>query len=189
MVKKSRMAMDMSKSAYLPTAGLMGKYYVDDPSMDYETDRDNWAIGVMVNWNIFSGFSDKAGTTLADANLREALSSDRKALLGISFDVKNAYLMRDEATARMDVSRRSILMAEENFALVKKQYEGGSATITRYLEAELDRNTAKIRATSAFYDHEKAVADIARSIGILSEPEQIIAHAPEKKNEEKIDEK
>ncbi|MFA6009173.1 MAG: TolC family protein [Desulfobacteraceae bacterium] len=189
MVKKSRMAMDMSKSAYLPTAGLMGKYYVDDPSMDYETDRDNWAIGVMVNWNIFSGFSDKAGTASADAGLREALSSDRKTLLAISFDVKNAFLRRDEATARMDVSRRSILMAEENLALVKKQYEGGSATITRYLEAELDRNTAKIRATSAFYDHEKAVADIARSIGILSEPEQIIAHAPEEKNEEKINEK
>ncbi len=176
MVRKTRMAMDMAKSAYLPTAGLMGKYYVDDPSMDYDTDRDNWAVGVMVNWNIFSGFSDQAGTAAADAGLREVLSSDRKALLNISFDVKNAYLRKDESLARMDVSRRSILMAEENLALVKKQYEGGSATITRYLESELDRNSAKIRATSAFYDHEKAVADIARAIGLLSDPEQIVSH-------------
>jgi outer membrane protein TolC len=68
---------------------------------------------------------------------------------------------------------------------VKKQYEGGSATITRYLESELDRNTAKIRATSAFYDHEKAVADIARAIGILSEPEQIITNASQEKSDEK----
>jgi outer membrane protein TolC len=177
MVKKTRMGMDMAKSAYLPTAGLMGKYYVDDPSMDYETDRDNWAIGVMVNWNIFSGFSDKAGTAAADATLKEALSADRKALLGISFDVKNAYLMRDESTARLDVARRSVLMAEENLALVKKQYEGGSVTITRYLESELDRNMAKIRSTSAFYDHEKAVADIARSIGLLSDPDPLISNA------------
>ncbi len=196
MVKKSRMGMDMSKSAWLPTAHLMGKYYVDDPSMDYDLDRDNWALGVMVNWNIFSGFADKAAIEASDASLREALSADRKALINISLDVKNAYLRRDEATARMDVAKRSVLMAEENYELVRKQYEGGSATITRYLESELDRNTARIRVASAYYDHEKAVADIARSIGLLSEPGHVISktdrveaadHA--QKTEEKIDER
>lgn len=193
MVKKSRMGMDMAKSSWLPTAGLMGKYYVDDPSMDYDTERDNWAVGVMVNWNIFSGFSDQASIAASDAALREALSSDRKVLLGISFDVKHAYLRRDEATARLEVARRSVSMAEENLALVKKQYEGGSVTITRYLESELDRNTARIRSTSAFYDHEKAVADIARSIGLLSDPDGIVSstalNEKNEKPEEKRDEK
>lgn len=184
-VRKSRMATDMAKSAYLPTASIMGKYYMDDRHMNYSTDRDNWAVGVMLNWNLFSGFSDKAGNTLADSQLREALSSDRKALLNISFDVKNAYIRYDEATARIDVANRSVLMSEESLALVKKQYEGGSATITRYLEAELDRNTAKIRATSAYYDHEKALADIARSTGLLSSPEALIAHASKENENEK----
>lgn len=196
MVKKSRMGMDMAKSAWFPAAHLMGKYYLDDPSMDYDLDRDNWAIGVMVNWNIFSGFADKAATDVSDAALREALSADRKTLLGISLDVKNAYLRRDESTARMDVARRSVLMAEENLELVKKQYEGGSVTITRYLESELDRNTARIRAASAFFDHEKAVADIARSIGLLSEPGLVVSiakpseHADQTdKNEDKSNER
>jgi len=184
-VRKSRMATDMSKSAFLPTASLMGKYYLDDRHMDYSTDRENWAVGVMLNWNLFSGFSDMAGSALSDSNLREALSSDRKALLSISFDVKNAYIRCDEATARIDVARRSVLMSQESLDLVKKQYEGGSATITRYLEAELDRNTAKIRATSAYYDHEKALADIARSTGLLSSPEALISDASKENDHEK----
>lgn len=177
MVKKSRMGQDMARSAYLPTASLMGKYYVDDPSMDYSRDRENWAVGVMLNWNVFSGLADHAGAVRSDAQLREALSSDRKALLNISLDVKNAYIRYEEATARIDVARRSVLLAEESLSLVKKQYEGGSATITRYLEAELDRNSAKIRSTSAYYDREKALADIARATGLLAQPDTLISNA------------
>jgi outer membrane protein len=179
MVKKSRMGMDMAKSAYLPAASLMGKYYMDDPDMRYSQNRDNWAVGVMLNWNLFSGFSDHAGTVKSNAQLREALSSDRKAMLAVSFDVKNAYIRYEEAKARIDVAQSSVQMSEESLSLVKKQYEGGSATITRYLEAELDRNAAKIRATSAFYDREKALADIARSTGLLAQPDALISHATE----------
>lgn len=183
-VRKSRMARDMAKSAYLPTASLMGKYYVDDPSMDYSRDRENWAVGLSLNWNLFAGLSDKAGGALAEAQLREALSSDRKTLLSVSYDVKNAFIRCDEAESRIDVARRSVLLAEESLSLVKKQYEGGSATITRYLEAELDWNTARIRAAAAYYDHEKALADIARSTGLLSRPHALIPNASKENPDE-----
>lgn len=185
-VKKSRIGMDMARSSWLPTANLVGKYYLDDPSMEYNLNRDNWAVGVMVNWNIFSGFADKASADSSDASLREALSSDRKAFLGISLDVKNAYLRKEESTARMDVAKRSVSMAEENFELVRKQYDGGSVTITRYLESELDLNAAKIRVASAYYDHEKATADIARSIGLLSEPEQMLLKSEQTERSDRV---
>jgi outer membrane protein TolC len=54
--------------------------------------------------------------------------------------------------------------------LVKKQYEGGSATVTRYLEAELDRNQARIRVIVARYDREKARAEVGRAIGYWHQP-------------------
>ncbi|GAB6095251.1 TolC family protein [Desulfatiferula olefinivorans] len=183
-VRQSRMARDLAKSAYLPTAGLMGKYYVDDPSMDYDRDRENWAVGVTVNWNLFAGLSDKAGETLAEARLREALTSDRKTLLSVSYEVKNAFIRRDEAQSRIDVARSGVRLAQESYDLVKRQYEGGSATITRYLEAELDWNAARIRSTAAYYDHQKALADIARATGLLTRPNALIP----KSNKEIFDE-
>jgi outer membrane protein TolC len=48
---------------------------------------------------------------------------------------------------------------------VKIQYEGGSANVTRYLEAELDRNRASLRQATALYDREKALAEAARATG------------------------
>ena len=55
--------------------------------------------------------------------------------------------------------------AGETFGLVKQQYEGGSADITRYLEAELAYNRARMHETTAYFDREIARAHIARSIG------------------------
>ncbi|MDZ7830810.1 MAG: TolC family protein [Desulfobacterales bacterium] len=167
---KSRMGLDAAKTDYLPSIDLMGKYYVDDPSMDYNRDRENWTAGVMFNWDLFTGFSTNARINKADAMVKEMLAADREAALGIKLDVKNAYLNREAAQARYKVAKSSVKSAEESYRLVAEHYKGGSVTITRYLEAELDRNRARIRATAAFYDKIKANADLARAIGKWAGP-------------------
>ena len=86
----------------------------------------------------------------------------------MEFEVKSAYLDLKEANARLTVAETRVTMAEESLALVKKQFEGGTATITRYLEAELAVNQSRINAVSAYYDREKAMAEIGRTLGMLT---------------------
>ena len=164
-VVRSRMAIDASRSGYMPRVDINAKYYMDDSSLNYETSRDNWTVALMLNWNIFNGYATEADIKQATAMFEEMLAADRQAGLSVKLDVKNAYLKLNEADARLKVAETSVQMAEESLQLVKKQYEGGSVTITRYLEAELDRNRSRIRSTAAFYDREKALAEIARAIG------------------------
>lgn len=164
-VVQSRMALDLAETGYMPSVDVFGKLYLADEGLSYDWDRRNWATGVLLNWDFFTGFSTKADRSKASASLEEMLAVDRKTVLNAKFEVKNAYLNLDEASARLEVVRKSVASAEESLKLVKLQYEGGSATITRYLEAELDRNRAKISATAAFFDHQKAIYEIGRSIG------------------------
>jgi len=164
-VKQTRMALDLSRAEYLPRVDLRSKYYVDDPEMSYSDARDNWTAAVIFNWDIFTGFSTKAEEKKVQTIIEEMLAADLKTKLSVKLDVKNAYLRIAEAKARLEVAEKSVAMAEESFNLVKKQYEGGSTTITRYLEAELALNRAKTRTTAAYYDREKAFADIGRAIG------------------------
>ncbi|MFV9644710.1 MAG: TolC family protein [Desulfobacterales bacterium] len=118
-----------------------------------------------MNWDIFTGFSTNARVRNARAVLDQMLAADRKATQSIQLDVRTAYLRSSEAKARLAVAEASIAQAEESLSLVRKQYEGGSATITRYLDAELAFNTARVRDRSAFYDWKKAQADIGRALG------------------------
>lgn len=166
---KSRMGVDIARSGYLPRIDLMAKYYVDDPGLDYDRDRENWTTAILFNWDLFSGFSTRARVSQAEALLKEMLAADREATMGVKLDVKKTYLDLQAARARYEVAASSVTSAEESFRLVKEYYNGGTVTITRYLAAELDRSRARMQSTAAFYDKIKAHAEFARAIGMLTD--------------------
>jgi len=164
-VVRSRMDLDVARSEYLPRLDAQMRTYFDDPGFDFEWDRKNWTAGVILNWDVFTGFRRSSHVDRARAVLKEMLAADRKETLAVQLQLKGAYLKYREANARWDVSRASVAYSEESLRLVQKQYEGGAATITRYLEAELARNRAHLRAATAFYDREKTAAAIGRAMG------------------------
>jgi outer membrane protein len=161
----SRMALDQEQAAYLPQVDAQAKLYFDDENLAYDAERANWTVGVILNWDFFTGFSTKAGVKRARAVLEEMLAADRKATQSIQLDVKTAYLRKAEAQARLDVARAATVQAEEALRLVKREYEGGSANIVRYMDAELALNRARTMETSAHYDTKKAQAEIGRALG------------------------
>ncbi len=164
-LRRSKMAVDASRAGYLPQLDFMTRYYANDPDMKYSTDRDNWTAGLYLNWKIFDGFATKSDRAEALSQLQETMAADRKTLLAVKFDVKRAYLNLNEAQERLKVTTSNVRTAKETFELVKRQYEGGSADITRYLEAELAYNRSRMSETAAYFDREKARAQIARAIG------------------------
>jgi len=165
-VIRSRMGIDAARGEYLPRVDAQGHYYFDDEGTQFESDRANWTMGLKLDWDLFTGGSTGASVREAEAVLEEMLAADRKTTLSVKLDLRSAYLALEEAGARIEVSRASVAQAEESLRLVKKQYEGGSAAVTRYLDAELDRSRTEIRAITARYDREKARADVARALGL-----------------------
>jgi len=170
-VVRSRMDLDVARSEYLPKLDAQMRTYFDDPGFDFDWDRKNWTAGVILNWDVFTGFRRQSHVDRARAVIKEMLAGDRKATLMVQLQLKGAYLKYAEAKARWDVSRASVAYSEESLRLVQKQYEGGSVTITRYLETELARNRSRLRATTAFYDREKSAAAIGRAMGFWGDYE------------------
>jgi len=164
-LRRSKMALDATRAGYLPQVDFMTRYYADDPEMKYSTDRANWTAALYLNWKIFDGFATKSNRAEALSQLQETMAADRKTLLAVKFDVKRAYLNLNEAQERLKVTTSNVSTAKETFELVKRQYEGGAADITRYLEAELAYNRSRMSETAAYFDREKARAQIARAIG------------------------
>lgn len=162
---QSRMNLDMARSEFLPRLDAQARTYFDDPGFSFDWDRKNWTAGIILNWDLFTGFRRTSQVDKARAVLEEMLASDRKATLAIQLEVKSAYLKHAEAKARWQVAEASVAQSEESLRLVEKQYAGGSATITRYLEAELAWNRTRLRACTAFYDRQKSAAAIGRAIG------------------------
>ena len=165
MVVQARMGVDQAKSGYWPSLNLKGRYWLDSESLEFETENANWTAGLAADWDVFSGFSTRSEERRANAFLREMLEADRKAGRDIQLDVKRAYLNLAAAKARLEVTKASVAQAEESLDLVRKQFEGGAAGITRYLDAELALTRTRMRCIAARYDQVKARADAARALG------------------------
>lgn len=164
-MRRARMALDAAGAGYLPRLDLKVKYYLDDEDGAYSLSRDNWVAAAMINWDLFSGFATRAQVHKARTELEVLFAVDRQTELAVKADIKNAYFQLAEAASRLESARGSVAMAEELLELVSRQYEGGSVTITRFLEAELDLHRAKMRYTNAFYDQAKSLANAGRAIG------------------------
>jgi outer membrane protein TolC len=167
-IERARIESDAADRAYLPRLDVEGRLYWDDADADFEGltwgDR-NWWVGVGLSMDLFDGGSREAGRRRAKAALAEAGEADRKALQAVALDVETAYLRLDAARARLDVTSKAVAAAEETFELVEKQFRGGAATVTRYLEAEAARTQARSSAIRARMDVDRAQVDAARSVG------------------------
>lgn len=168
MIQKARLALKKADAAYLPSVDLNARWYLDNEELKVNSKNDNYVAGVMMNWNIYTGNSTRSDIIMAKHGLALALKNFEKTELMIHQDVRGAYLNHEDAMQRLNVAGKSVEMAGESLMLIKQRYEGGSDSITRYLEAELARNRAMINKAAAFYDEKIALSDIAKSMGILS---------------------
>ena len=166
---QARLALDRTRSAYRPQVDLRARYYFDneDPTMDL--DQENYTAALSVNWSLYSGGGRAARCARAGIALAQAEKNKKKTALAITEEVHRAWGNHEDALKRYEVARTSVEMADESLILVKKRYEGGSESVTRYLEAELARHQERINRATAFYDEKAALSDIARSMGILSD--------------------
>ena len=162
------MALKKAGAGYLPRVDFNARYYLDSEDLAYDLKNDNYTASVTMNWDIYTGRSTQADLLSARHGLESARKYYRRVELDIVQDVRNAYLNLEDAVKRFEVSKKSVDLADESLSLVKKRYEGGSATVTRYLEAELARSRASMNKTAAFYDRKIALSAIGRSLGILS---------------------
>jgi len=164
-ISRAELRLKAAMAAYFPKVDLQAKYYYDSPDMDFDTDLENWSAAILLNWDIFDGGRRQAGVRKARAAMEELKALEKKAASAVEFEVKRAFLRFRDAEERLKVAVTGLTHAQESLRLVKIQYEGGSANVTRYLEAELDRNRAGLRKATAYYDREKALAEAARATG------------------------
>ena len=168
-VEMGRLETEFEKGTLLPEADLSMRGYANDDDLGYRGNDVNWVLGVSVRWPVFYGGRRKARVRASSSRAVGLEASRREMALGIRLDVTEAYVYLSDARARHEVALEAVTYAEENLRLVKNQFEGGMATVTRYLDAERDLNAARVREIAARYQRNEAQANVGRSLGWCQE--------------------
>ena len=164
-VQQAEHQLQAAKGAHLPKANAYVSYGSDSKDLDYSTSRDNVTAGVQVSVDIFSGFANSERVKKAESAVTIAKLNARQTQLAIENELKSADLNLQNALDRLTVTEAAVVAAEEALRLVNAQRAAGTATVTRYLEAEVARDKAKSRAIAARYDALRAEAELNKALG------------------------
>ncbi len=156
-----------SRAAHLPSLNLAGNYEVN--TENFNESADNYSVGAVVTFNIFSGNRTSAKVREAKATLRQIQAMRRKFKQRVLVETRQAYLQADSAWRRIHVARAAVTQAEEALRIVTNRYKNGLFTIVDLLNSELALQQAHTNHLQAVHDYKVANASLMLAAGTLDE--------------------
>ena len=168
------------KSEYYPNVGLVGNYarYGDTPGVagsPYK-DQESWYVMAVANWNFWEWGKTK---NRVDAGLsRENQAADILTNIRdqITLEVKNAFLLLHEAEKQVQVAKKAIEQAEENFRINTERYREQVGTSTDVIDAQTLLTKARSDYYNALGDFSISRARLERAMGVADESSNPMEH-------------
>lgn len=154
-----------SKSGYQPRVSAFGSL---DHDYGWVTggDGNSYTAGVMLQWDLWDGFSTRAKAREAKANLESAREEQRKLRLALDLEVEQARLELKAANERLAVSSKAVEQAEESASLTRNRFEQGLAISTQLIDSETALVAARVRRAEAESDQCIAVAALRKALAL-----------------------
>jgi outer membrane protein TolC len=166
-VENAAANVDLQRSDYLPTVGLMGAWQMDGQDRVFSPDNHSWKIGVGLKWNLFDGFRREAEVARASAESGKAKAYYRGAQDHASYQVTRAYLGVKEAGRRVEIARSAAAAAEEGTRLIRTRYENQLSRMVDLLDAQTALNTTRADLVKAENDLRQSRAELLFTSGAL----------------------
>jgi outer membrane protein len=157
---------EKSRAGHYPNVNLVGNYEIN--SEDFSDSADNYALGAVIQVNIFSGNRISEETNAAKslaARVREMRIGMEQ---GIQVQVREAFLKAISARKRIAVAKIAVDQAEEGLRIVKNRYNNGLLTIIHLLDAELARQQANTNYFKSLHDYKVARIELALAAGTIN---------------------
>jgi outer membrane protein len=161
----------LARSDFLPSISLVGNYtrFGDQPSVsgsDYK-DMESWYIMAVASWNFWEWGKTKFRVDASRARENQAINTSKELNDQITLEIKNAYLLLQEAENQITVSEKIIEQAEENFRISEERYKERVATSTEVLDAQTLLTKAKSQYANALGDYNINYARLQRAMGTI----------------------
>lgn len=154
-----------STSGYQPRVSAFGSLDHDYGSVT-GGDGNSYTAGVMVQWDLWDGFSTRAKARAARANLEAAREEQRRLRLALDLEVEQARLNLNAAGERLTVSSKTVEQAAESAKLTRGRFEQGLALATQLIDAETALLAARVRRAEAEADAGIAVAALRKALAL-----------------------
>lgn len=166
-IESSGAAVDVAKSAYLPTVGVMARQDWNDSSLGLN--HPSYTLAGVMSWTLTDFGVTRASVDMARSSQAELIALSRQQEQEVAFKVSSTYKKLAEATQRANSLAVNVEQADEAQRLIRQRHEGGVATITEVLVSETQLLKAKADLISARFEVSTQRAMVRLLLGELEE--------------------
>jgi outer membrane protein len=168
-IKAGESGVTLAKSGWYPQVFFSGNYYDSRPNPRLMPAKDEfystWDLSLSVSLDLWNW-----GKALRQTQQARALLAQAEAALGqmkdaVAVEVRQAQLALERSKAKILVSRRAVVQAEENFRVTREKFKEGVALNADVLDAEAALLQAKTGRIRSLVDLELARAKLDRVTG------------------------
>lgn len=154
-----------ASSGWKPTVNAFGSAE-HNRGGQFDGQGTNYTVGVMAHWDVWDGHLTRGRVNQAEAELTAAQENVRRQRLAVTLEVQQARSSLSESIERLDVSAKSVQLAEESVKLTRERFESGLALAAQLIDAETALTAARVRRAEAETDRRVAVAALRRALGM-----------------------
>ncbi|MDD4861162.1 MAG: TolC family protein [Smithellaceae bacterium] len=170
-VEQAGKMVSAAKSEFFPAVSLVGNYarFGDTASLSgtQYKDTESWQVMAVASWNFWEWGKTKYRVDAGKARENQAMDQTRELNDQIALEIKNAFLVLQEAESQIAVSQKVIEQAEENFRIAEARYKERVARSTEVLDAQTLLTKAKAEYANALADYNIAHARLQRAMGVV----------------------
>jgi len=161
----SRAGVKAAKGEYYPSVALTGGYVAADiPNFLTVTNALNAGVGL--SYNLAALYKNGARVKQAKAQQERLHWSALQLNDGIRMEIHQAYQNYMETLKKIEVYRKAVEQANENYRITKNKYDNALATTTDLLDADVAQLQAGINYEFARADAEVAYNKLYETAGV-----------------------
>ena len=151
-VETSDNSISLSKSKFLPGVSLAVDYGYQGEEYKFNSDSDFWMASVVMQWNIFNGFSDKAKVEQSTWEKKIYETKINEVKKQIQLQVKESFENLNVAHKKIITAENQLTTAKKSFEIVSKKFKEGMAAQIEFIDARTSLTQAEINYLVTKYD-------------------------------------
>jgi len=155
-----------AKGLAYPLVAATGSWgFNENTNIKYSVEDQTSVAIVAVRWALYTGGAIESRVRETEARLNEAIARERRTMLAVQSEVKQAVIALTDAQEQIIIRREALETSLENRRIVQAAYLGGKQPLTRlnetqrdYITADANLARARIRLRQAWSDLDAATA-------------------------------
>jgi outer membrane protein TolC len=154
------------RSKYYPGLNAVFDYGFQGVEYSFTKDDDFWMASLVLEWNLFRGFQDKAKLEQVYLERKKLSTKEEEIRNLIELEVERIYDNLTVTRKTIDVARQQVESARASFKIIRKKYEEGVAAQVAYLDAQTTLTNAAINEVISEYDYYITYANFERIVAL-----------------------